>query len=141
METESSIFAQINWLAVLVATIAWFLIGAIWYSTLFQKQWVAYHNINITDPELKKGTGMIFFISFVLMFVAVMGMAILIEMMGITSFKGGLKLGLLTGVCFSMTAISITYLYLKKPLGLHFIDGLYHLVGMVIAGIILSQWQ
>ena len=138
---ETTIFSEINWLAVLVATIAWFLIGAIWYSTLFQKQWVAYHNINMSDPALKKGTGMIFFISFVLMFVAVTGVAILAELMVITSLKGGVKLGLLIGICFAMTAISITYLYLKKPLGLHFIDGLYHVVGMVIAGILVTQWQ
>lgn len=138
---DTSIFSEINWLAVLVSTIAWFLVGAIWYSTLFQKQWVAYHNINMSDPELKKGTGMIFFTSFVLMFVAVTGIAILAELLGITSLKGGVKLGLLTGICFAMTAISITYLYLKKPMGLHFIEGFYHLVGHVIAGVIITQWQ
>lgn len=138
---ESTIFSEINWLAVLVATIAWFAIGAIWYSALFQKQWVAHHNINMSDPELKKGTGMIFFLSFLLMFVAVTGIAVLAEVMDITSLKGGVKLGLLTGICFAMTAISITYLYLKKPLGLHAIEGFYHLVGHVIAGVIITQWQ
>jgi hypothetical protein len=53
----------------------------------------------------------------------------------------GLKLGLMTGLLFSATAISITYLYIKKPIGLHFIDGLYHVVGQIVAAIILCIWK
>ena len=34
------IFSYINWLHVLVAAIAYFALGAIWYSFLFQKPWV-----------------------------------------------------------------------------------------------------
>jgi hypothetical protein len=138
---DISFLSEINWLAVLVATIAWFIIGALWYSTLFQKQWVSYHRIDVADPDMKKGTGMIFFMSFVLMFIAVTGIAILIQLMGMSSAAAGAKLGLLTGICFALTAISVTYLYLKKPMGLHFIDGLYHVVGHVLAGIILCLWQ
>jgi hypothetical protein len=138
---DTSIFSDINWLAVLVATIAWFLIGAVWYSALFQKQWVAHHNINISDPALKKGTGMIFFISFVLMFIAVTGLALLIEKMDMTAWQSGVRLGLLTGICFALTAISITYVYLKKAWGVHMIDGLYHVVGHVVAAIILCLWR
>jgi hypothetical protein len=53
----------------------------------------------------------------------------------------GIKLGLFTGICFGSTAISITFLYIKKPLAIHFIDNLYHVVGQIIAAIILCVWK
>ena len=82
------------------------------------------------------------FISFVIMFFITLGLEILIYRAGIVGGAlSGVKLGLTTGVFFSAAAISITYLYLKRPLGLHFIDGLYHVVGQIIAAVILCAWQ
>jgi hypothetical protein len=44
-------FAGINYIAVIVATIAGFAIGAGWYSFLFQKQWMA--AIGMTEADMK----------------------------------------------------------------------------------------
>ena len=133
--------SNLNWLHVLVAAIAYYVIGAIWYSLLFQKQWVRLHNIDTSNPDAKKGAGMIMFLGFIWTVVIVIGLAILIYK---TPFLGGVmsavKLGLTTGVCFSAVVISMTYLYLKKPFGLHVIDGLFHVVGQIVAAIILILW-
>jgi hypothetical protein len=51
---STHLFAGVNWLAVLVAAIAYFMLGALWYGTLFQKKWVAYQGIDMNDPEVKK---------------------------------------------------------------------------------------
>ena len=139
---DTSFISEINWLAVLVAAVAYFMLGALWYGSLFSKKWVAYQGINMDDPELKKGTAGIMSSSFVLMLLATIGLAILVARLNlIGGVLSGIKLGLITGIFFSMTAISITYLYIKKPLGLHFIDGLYHVAGQVIAAIILCIWR
>jgi hypothetical protein len=136
------IFSYINWLHVLVAAIAYFALGALWYSFLFQKQWIRYHKIDMNDPNGKKGVGAIMLLSFIWMFVVCIGLEILIYRAGINAgVIAGVKLGLTTGVFFSTAAISITYLYLKRPLGLHFIDGLYHIIGQIIAAVILVAWQ
>ncbi|MFN2458644.1 MAG: DUF1761 domain-containing protein [Chitinophagaceae bacterium] len=132
---------DINWIAVLVAAIAYFALGALWYSFLFQKKWVEYQNINVNDPEIKQGVAGVMVTSFVLTVLITTGLAILIELMNITNGLTGAKLGLLTGVCFSATVISMTYLYTKKKWGLHFIDGAYHVVGQIIAGVILCLWR
>lgn len=134
-------FSDANWLAVLVASIAYFGLGAIWYSGLFGKRWIAYHNINVNDPEMKKGVAGIMITSFILMAVAVFCLSLLIYRLGLHEFLSGVKIGLYTGIGFAATAISIGYLYTKKPFGLHLIDGLYHIFGHVIAGIILCLWQ
>jgi hypothetical protein len=134
--------SNLNWLHVLVATVAYFAIGAIWYSLLFQKPWIRYHKIDTNNPDARKGAGMIMLVGFVWTFIICTGLAILIfktPLLG--GVMSGVKLGLTTGVCFSALAISMTYLYLKKPAGLHFIDGLYHIVGQVVAAIILVLWK
>lgn len=133
--------SNLNWLHVLVATVAYYILGAIWYSFLFQKSWVRFHKIDTSNPDAKKGVGLIMFLGFIWTFVICTGLAILIYK---TPYLGGIesavKFGLTTGVCFSAMVISMTYLYLKKPFALHLIDGLYHVVGQIIAAIILMLW-
>lgn len=138
---DTSIFSNLDWLHILVAALAYFALGALWYSPLFGKQWIAYQNINMNDPEAKKGAATIMLFSFVWMIVSTIGLAVLIYKLQLSGVMSGIKLGLLTGVCFSFAAISVTYLYIKKPLGLHLIDGLYHVLGQVIAAVILCVWQ
>lgn len=138
---ENSLFAEIQWLHVLVAAVAYFALGAIWYAALFGGPWRRYQNVNADDPEMKKGAAAIMFGSFILMFVATTGIAVLANLLGIAGLAAGAKLGLLTGVCFAATAISISYLYVKKPAGLHLIDGLYNVTGHIVAAIILAVWQ
>lgn len=134
-------FSNLNWLHILVATVAYYLVGAIWYSFLFQKSWIRFHKIDTANPDAKKGTGIIMFLGFVWTFIVCTGLAILIsKILLLGGALSAVKLGLTTGVCFSAITISMTYLYLKKPFGLHLIDGLYHVVGQMIAAIILVLW-
>ncbi len=134
-------FSHMNVLHVLVAAIAYFGLGSIWYSFLFGKKWVTYQNINMQDPEAKKGVGAIMFGSFVLMIIATIGLAILVSRLNLITALSGIKLGALTGICFSATAISVSYVYVKKPAALHLIDGLYHVIGQIIAAVILCIWR
>ena len=138
---DTSYLSHINWLAVLVAAIAYFALGALWYSVLFGKKWIAYQNIDVNAPDAKKSAGVIMFGSFLLMLFATVGLAIFIERLQLHQALSGLKVGLFTGLFFSFMAISVSYLYVKKPIALHFIDGLYHVAGQVIAAVILCIWK
>ena len=138
----NNIFENLNWLHVLVATIGYFAVGSLWYSpVLFAKRWIRYTGIDITNPNVKKGVAQIMLGSILLMAICCTGLAILTIKLGITNWKEGITLGLLTGICFSFTAISISLIYEKKPLGLHLINGGYNIVGNVVAALILSSWQ
>ena len=138
---NSDLFSHINWLAVVAGGVGYFLLGAIWYSVLFRNAWIKATGVNPNDPNAKKGVGGIFLTSLVLMIVASLGIALFSARIGVAGgWMSGLKVGLVAGVCFSVTAISISYLYEKKPLALHLINGLYNVIGCMIAGIIIAIW-
>ncbi len=72
------IFKDINWIAVLIGAIGYFMLGALWYSFLFQKKWIAYNKIDINDPNGKKGVGIIMVGSFIMMFICSAAIAVLV---------------------------------------------------------------
>ena len=138
---DTAIFSHLNWLAVLVAGVAYFALGAIWYSFIFKNSWIRLSGVNINDPNAKKGVGGVMLTSLLLMIVCSIGLALFLSRVGPSSWMSGAKVGLIAGICFSATAISISYLYEKRPLGLHLINAGYNVAGCVIAGIILAVWQ
>lgn len=139
MNTE--ILNHINWLAVLVGGLAYFFLGAIWYTSLFGKKWQSYNAALMSSPDAKKGAVAAMIISVMLMLVCSLGLSLLAVRFGILGWMGGLKLGIVTGVCFAATAIHISYVYEKRPLGLHLINGLYNIAGNIIAAIIICSWR
>ena len=137
------LFDYINWISVGVATLAYFALGALWYSKLlFAKKWIGYLKIDVNDPNAKKGMGMMFGGSLVLMFVQALAIAILAERFHVIGgWLSGVKIGAFTGCCFCATTVGVNYLYEKKPLGLFLINAGYAIVGNIIAGVIICSWQ
>lgn len=138
MNTE--IFSHINWLAVLVASAGYFLVGAIWYSALFRNAWIKSTGVRTDDPNMKSGVAGIFLTSFILMIIACIGIALVMTKISPLNWMSGLKVGLIVGICFCATAISNSYLYEKRPTTLHIINDLYNIVGCSVAGIIIAMW-
>jgi len=139
-----TLFDYLNWPAIAVAAVAYFMLGALWYSKiLFAKRWIADLKIDVNSPDAKKGMGLMFGGSFVLMFIQSMAIAIIAERMNIRGdgWMSGLKLGAFVGCCFCAATIGVNYLYEKKPLSLFLINAGYAIVGNIIAGIIICCWE
>ena len=85
--------------------------------------------------------GVVMLTSFVWIFITCTGIAVLRTRLDLDVWQSGIKLGLLTGICFGMAAISISYLYEKRPLGLHLINGGYTLLGNIIAALVICSWN
>ena len=138
----NQVLSHINWLHIVVATLAYFALGAIWYSPLlFVKKWIELLNIDVNAADAKKGMVAIFAASLILMLVATTGLAIFMQILPAVDVIGGIKLSLLISICFSTTAVSINYVYTKKPFLLYLIDCGYHITGITVAGAILSAWH
>jgi hypothetical protein len=138
---DTSFFSHINWLAVLVAAVAYFMLGALWYSVLFGKAWIKGTGIDMSRPDARSGAGGIMAFTFILELVTCIGLAILVHRLALTGAMSGIKLGAFTGIFFSSISICISYLYQKKPLSLHAIDAGYHTIGSIIAAVILCVWH
>jgi len=129
-----------NWLAVICAAAAYWVIGAIWYMALFGKIWAAgieQHGIKLQ----RGGMGAKMLGNFLCNFVAAAIMARLIARTGIGELGYGLKLGAGIGLGFSATALTIQYLWESKPFKVWMVDVSHHVVGCIVAGGILAVWR
>ncbi|MBC7866406.1 MAG: DUF1761 domain-containing protein [Gloeobacteraceae cyanobacterium ES-bin-316] len=139
---DTSFLSQLNWLAVLCAALAYFAVGALWYSKiLFATKWLALTKIDASNPDATKGMVGIMLFSFFVILLNSIGLGILQYKLQLSAgWLSGLKLGILTGLCFGATAISNSYTYEKRPTGLHLINGGYTIAGNIIAAIIICTW-
>lgn len=133
----------INWWAVIVAAIAFWGLGALWYSPLlFSKRWQK--EVGFKEEDGGKGNmALVFGVSFILMLIMVFGMSLMLNVHKPEDicWLNGMYLGLFTGIFFAATTIGINYLYQRRSFILWLIDGLYIILGLAIAGIILGAWR
>ena len=133
---------EINWLATFAGSLAYFFLGAIWYSKLlFADKWLAYTKIDINDPNSKKGIAGIMIMSYLQMFLTSAGLSILQYKLDTAGWMSGLKVGLFTGICFGAASITISYLYEKRPSGLYAINNGYTVLGNILSAIIIFSWS
>jgi hypothetical protein len=134
---------NINYLAVLVAAIAAFAIGALWYSpVLFAKPWMAAHGYTPEHAaEMRKGAGRAYGVSAVMFLVMALGLAILVSLLGIGNPVAGLKLGALVWGGFAFPLGLIANMYSNKPIAAFLIDAGYQLVYLLLMGAIIGAWR
>src|SRR5215207_9948777 len=97
---NTDFLSHVNWLAVLVAAVAYFVLGGLWYSkALFGARWAQLMKLDMSNPDLKKGMGGMMVSTFVLILIICFGLEILIIKFGFSQeVFYGIKLGLLTGL-------------------------------------------
>src|SRR5207237_4843354 len=106
--------APMNWLAIIFAAVAYWILGWLWYSALFGKIWVA--GLEQRGVKLEKG-GMApkMIGTFIANLVAAVIMMRLIARTGIVDLAHGLKLGAGVGGGFSVTTISSPSVGASQP--------------------------
>jgi Protein of unknown function (DUF1761) len=133
-----------NWLAIIVAAIAYFALGSVWFSVLFGKQWMALNNIPEPTPETKEQMKKMILMMMVKTLLMSMVVAVVIGMLvmalGVVKCVPGIKLGLALSAV-GIVPLVMSDMYLMKPLKLWFIDAGYHVVGITLMSIILSVWH
>ena len=130
-------------LPVLAAAAAVFVVGALWYSPLvLGRQWVAAHGYTEEKiREMRASAGRAYLVSFVCYVVMAAAVSVLVMRIGVTSLKGGLKLGLFLGVGFAATLGLTANMFSEKKLSTWMIDAGYQIVYMMVMGAILAVWR
>ena len=132
---------KVNFLAVLVAGLAYFILGAVWYAKpVFGKAWMT--GIGKTEDQLKAAFSPWKLVWCLIgSFIAAYGIARILSWLPSPGVGTGLMVGLLAGVCFVMTSMTINDVMESRPCKLTTINVLYHLVGFVVAGLIIGAWR
>ena len=134
---------HINYLAVVVAAAAAFLIGGLWYSPLlFAKQWVKAHgyteeNVN----EMQKSAGKAYAISILCHLLIALAIAVLVGYLHLALCMQGLKLGALIWAGFAFPLGLMANAFSDKRITAFAIDAGYQLVYLLIMGSIITVWQ
>jgi len=139
-------WTAINYLAILAAAIASMLVGFAWYSrALFGPLWAKCRGIDMHDPkqsqELQKGMGGVYAATFAATLLSAFALGVLVVRIHLSGVPGGLKLGLLVWLGFTMTVQLTAALFSHKNKTLFFIDTGYQLVCYLAMGAILGGWQ
>lgn len=127
---------NISWLAVLLAALAGFLVGGLWYSVLFAKVWQ--REAGVSDDQLKRGTVRVFAGSFLLSAVASVELAAFIGAAGVGF---GALAGLAVGAGWVAAAVGVNYLFERRSLALFAINAGYNMVTFTAMGAITGALQ
>ena len=124
---------EINFLAVILSGLAFFLVGGIWYGPLFGKAWQAENKL--TDQDLAtRNMALVFGLAFLLALFSAFNLAMFLGKD--PSLELILTATIGTGVGFIATAFGIVYLFEKKSLKLFLINAGYFVVAYLVMGAI-----
>ena len=134
---------MVNYLAILVAAIVAYVIGALWYSpALFGKAWMKLSGMTKKDLAKAKKKGMAK--SYIGMFIALLVMtyvlAFIIEALGGVTVGAGAMVGFWVWLGFYATSLLGGVFWESKPWGLYFLNAAHYLVILLVAGGILGVW-
>ncbi len=128
----------LNWLAILVATLAGFALGAVWYGPIFGDAWLS--AIGKTADQIQPSP-VPFVISFITALITAIVLAMLINALNISTLGGGVAIGLLVGIGFIATAMASDAAFGDTGLKLWLIQSGYRVLYSVVMGAILAVWR
>ena len=134
---------RINYVAVGVAGLAYWVLGGVWYSLLFARPFIAL--MGWTPEQVAaiqaKGETASLGIAFVTSFVLAYVLAHFVRFVGAETARTGAVTGFWLWLGFVATSNLESVLFESRPLGLYLISNGYHLVGMLGMGALLAAWK
>ncbi len=129
-------FSTLNWLAIIVATLSTFVIGAVWYGPVFGKVWMQENGF--TEEDLKEANmAKIYSTAFILELIMAINLALFLKGL---SVQEGLLYGFFTGFGWIAMAMGVNYLFSRNTIRLWFIDSFYFVISFTLMGAILTAW-
>ena len=135
----AQILSDVNWLAVLTATVVAFMLGGLWYSkALFGTAWM--QEVGLTEEAVNSANmAKTFGGTIVLQIVAATALSAFLG--AESTWKSGLHTGLWVGLFWLATAYGVTYLFEQRSLRLFLINAGYYVVLYAIMGTIIGAWH
>jgi len=127
-----------NYPAVVVAAVAYWLLGGIWYAVLFNKPWIALEHV--TAEQMQASPVIPYIVSFLLELLIAYSLAQLCIWRNANTAGRGASVGVLVWIGFVGPIAGMTYMFEMRPKALFAINEFYPLAGLVLMGAILGGW-
>ena len=129
-----------NYLAVIVAAIAYWLLGAIWYGVVFGKAWMALEHM--TEEQARSMNPVLpYVITLALNVLIAYALAQICIWRNADTLGRGASVGVLLWIGFVGPVTFTTYMYEMRPKELYAINQFFPLAGFVLMGAILGGWK
>jgi len=129
---------DINWLAVLIAVVAFQIVGFLWYGPLFGARWRAAMGISESDAA---SPGAALVVGLVCSIVSAIALALLLTLGDDPDVQLGIALGALVGVGFIAATMVMHAAYEQKDQTVLWVGISYQVVGTIVMGAILGAIQ
>lgn len=127
---------EVNWLIILLATVVYFILGAIWFTPLFGKAYDV--GTGVKRSSKQKWPAIYYYAPFLSSLVVTIAIGIVMNVLNVQNLADAVITGLLFGL--SLAAISFSNGVtpnMPRPDIFGFVVGGYHLVSAVIISIII----
>ena len=128
-----------NHWAILAAAVIQWILGALWYSLLFAKPWMAL--TGHTKGERPKGAVVAMITSFIGGLILAFVLAHVVRWSGSSTFACGTLIGFICWLGFVAAPLLSETMYEQRPFKLFFINTGYWLVALLISGGLLASWH
>ena len=128
-----------NYAAVVVAAVAYWLLGAVWYGVLFNKPWMALENMSMEQAKSMNPV-LPYVVTFVLNLLIAYSLAQVCIWRNANTPGRGASVGVLLWIGFVGPITFTTYMYEMRPRELYAINYFYPLAGMILMGVIIGVW-
>lgn len=133
-------FGDLNWLAIVVAAVAWFAFSAIWYSVPpLSSVWQKASKVDMTGEGAP--LAVLFIPTFIGYFVSTVVIALIVRAIGATEVVDGITLGVVLGVGFGTVGALINQIYEQKGSTYWLINGVNAVIAYMIVAVILAVWD
>lgn len=133
--------SHVSWLAVLVAAVANFVLGGLWFTAFFGKAYAA--ALGIADRPASKPSALMIAGPFVCSLFTIATTAVLLRALAVTTYGEAVVVGLVVGVGYlsAMTVnIAINPLF-PRPFRYALINVPYFILGSLISCVVLTAMQ
>ena len=129
-----------NWVAIVIAAIAQFIIGWIWYGPLFGKTWMSMMGMSQQSMS-REGMGKTMTLTFIGSLVTAAVLSMLVGWMGAKTLGAGIAAGFWAWLGFVATVTLGGVLFAKMSWNLYILNNAYQLVSLAVMGAILAKWS
>jgi hypothetical protein len=130
-------YFHVSYLAVLIATVIQWLLGALWFGYVFKARWMSL--VGIPAGEKPNNSWFVMVTSFVANLILSFVLANIISWAHGRLFPDGVWLGALCWLGFMAPPLFVQHIAEKRPAKLFAINGSYWLLAMMVAGGVLAN--